>query len=96
MGGIVESEADYIAVGLGDDKQTLANMDISLCSRTGPAVQLQHFLLESTAGPPFPHRSPLRLSGSDLDTRTVIAPVSLQPTIVWSRKDYLNLKYYFY
>jgi len=99
LGGIVENEQKYVAVGFGDDKENLKNMDICACykeampeknsgdfvfppeegsgqspimssSGQGENIRLGHYLLEHKMGPAYLHRSPIRLTGQDMDPKT--------------------------
>lgn len=70
LGGIVENEQKYVAVGFGDDKENLKNMDICACYKEGESIRLGHYLLEHKLGPAYLHRSPIRLTGQDMDPRT--------------------------
>jgi len=70
LGGIVEDEEEFVAVGFGDDKQHLHSMDIGVCYREGEDIKLGHYLVEDKMGPPYTHRSPLTQTGSDIDPRT--------------------------
>ena len=49
----------------GGYNQIYYNIIISLI--TGQNIKLGHFLVENKFGPPFLHRSTLRLTGSDVD-----------------------------
>jgi len=70
MGGIVEDDTKYIALGFGDDKMAYQSMDVSACYRDGNKIILQHYLIENKLSHPFLHRAPLKLDGSDIDTST--------------------------
>jgi len=70
LGGIVENEKKYVAFGIGDDKKNLQNMDISACFKDGKNIQAGHYLLENSMGSIYLHRSPIILTGQDMDKTT--------------------------
>jgi len=70
LGGTVKDDKNYVAFGLSDDKAQLRDIDISVCYREGDEIMLGHYLSEDKMGPPYLHRSPLALTGSDMDPTT--------------------------
>jgi len=68
LGGVVENENKYIAMGFGEDKLNLRNLDIAVCTRKGQDLKLDHFLVENKLSQPYIHRDPLDLTSSDVDT----------------------------
>lgn len=69
MGGVVEDDQKYVAVGFGNDKRSLQSMDVAVCYREGDDIKLGHYLIENDRTQPYLHKSQLTLDGSDVDAR---------------------------
>jgi len=99
MGGIVDNDQKYIALGFGEDKMTYQNMDVAVCYRDGDKIMLGHYLIENKLSHPYLHRSKFTLDGSDIDTTTNFIWCQfrrpIKPDSIWDL-DLSQPMYHFY